>query len=162
VALVACRFGFDDGSSTDDGATGGTAADARMPTGDAGVCTVAPCSAAGGSCVDGVCEITANDESIAQCPAGMPCRLVCSGYRFCRDGARCGAATWCDVACVGYRACQFGVECAGTECFVMCNGEEACESGITVIGGGTCASHCCGIEACSGGTATCTTDGVCP
>ena len=154
MLFVACRLGFDAG-----GDDTGPTADAAMPPGDAGTCIHAPCAAAGGTCTGAVCQIVSTSENVVQCPAGMPCRLVCDGYRFCRDGARCGGATWCDVACIGYRACQDGVDCGASECVVRCNGEEACEVGITASG--ACTSHCCGIDACLGGTGTCTTDNTC-
>src|SRR5688572_16804307 len=92
--------------------------DSSVPPPDAGFCAAPACGAAGGSCSGAVCEIVATGETAAQCPAGMPCRLVCSGYRYCRDGARCAGATWCDVQCVGFRACQDGVDCSASACSV--------------------------------------------
>ncbi|HEY5921836.1 MAG TPA: hypothetical protein VIV11_09215 [Kofleriaceae bacterium] len=155
--LVGCRFGFDPPPTQTDALTG----DARVPSRDAGTCSDTACVAAGGDCVDNVCTIISSSEDPVVCPVGMPCRLICSGYRTCRDGASCGGATWCDVACLGYRTCQYGVDCAGAECFVTCNGEEACEDGIRVGAGGTCTSHCCGTEACLAGTASCANDNTC-
>lgn len=160
--LGACRFGFDD-EPLDARRDGGAVADATRtaPPGDAGVCVDSLCTAAGGSCVAGACELVAIDERFTACPAGMPCRLICEGYRFCRDGASCAETSWCEVACIGYRACQYGVDCAGAQCDVTCNGDEACEDGIRVDPGGTCTSSCCGLDACALGVATCDSDAIC-
>ncbi|HUS33354.1 MAG TPA: hypothetical protein VMZ53_32855 [Kofleriaceae bacterium] len=131
-----------------------------MPPGDAGSCEPVACTTAGGTCVGSVCQLVATGETILSCPAGMPCRLVCDGYRFCREGARCNGATWCEVVCIGFRACQAGVQCDASDCLVTCNGPEACEVGITATG--TCTAHCCGdSQTCAGGVGTCTKDTVC-
>src|SRR5438105_564427 len=99
VSLVAaCRVGFDP--------LGAPPGEVAVPPGDAGSCEPAACAAAGGTCAGAVCELIASSENPVSCPAGMPCRLVCNGYRFCRDGAACGDATWCEIDCIGYRACE--------------------------------------------------------
>lgn len=164
-ALGACRLGFEQPTPPDpshgrDAATlGDVAISPGIPPGDAGLCLAPECTAAGGSCAGGVCELVATSENPISCPSGMPCRLVCNGYRFCRAGATCGGATWCEVQCVGYRACENGVDCAGAQCLVTCNGEEACRAGITASS--TCTSHCCGVGSCQTGVGACTVDSVC-
>jgi hypothetical protein len=160
LAACACRFGFGPWSDDDEPIEDARVDAAFMqPPGDAGSCEPTACAAAGGTCTGVVCQVVSGDESILSCPPGMPCRLVCDGYRYCRDGARCNGATWCEVACLGYRACQSGVACDGSDCLVTCNGEEACESGISATS--TCTAHCCGIQTCAGGVGTCTQDNVC-
>lgn len=157
-AAAGCRLGFD---QDDDSMMMATAPDARtVPPGDAGACEPTACEAAGGTCVAGACERVATGEARLQCAPGMPCRLVCSGYRACRDGASCEGAPWCEVQCIGERACQDGVACGDAQCEITCDGAEACEYGIT-LGAGTCTAHCCGdAETCSGPN-PCTTDGIC-
>jgi hypothetical protein len=162
LAMASCRLGFGPGDDApqgvDDALPAPVDAPRTMPPGDAGTCDPVACSAAGGACITGACELVASSEAALACPAGMPCRLVCEGYRFCREGASCAGAPWCEVACLGFRACQTGVSCGTAQCQVACLGEEACEGGITVEAGGTCTARCCGIEACNGGTSTCTLD----
>lgn len=168
LAVVgACRIGFDETVGVSDAPISGDASDASR--GDASVadaslvpCVSTTCNAAGGSCVDGTCEIANNGEVAIACPAGMPCRVLClAGSRPCRDGVSCAGATSCEVHCIGFRACQYGVDCADSTCAVTCNGDEACETGIMVGPGGTCTSHCCGVDACLGGIGTCAGDAVC-
>jgi hypothetical protein len=158
LALVACRYGFDERSLERDAAidsTGGI--DARDG------CEPVACAMAGGACAGDTCEISNNgSESAIRCPAGMPCRISCTtGTRPCRDGVSCLGATTCEVLCIGFRACQDGVDCADSTCTVTCDGTEACEEGILVGPAGTCTSHCCGDEACANGVDTCVNDGAC-
>lgn len=179
LGLAACRIGFEDvGPGRTDSALAGDSlqpdsdglagpddagldATRSVPPGDAGACLDVACAAAGGACVAGACELVATDELPRACPPGMPCRVLCSGFRFCRDGVTCAGASWCEVRCIGFRACQAGVTCGTAQCDVTCDGEEACADGITVAPGGSCVASCCGLDACLLGTSTCTTDATC-
>lgn len=159
LGLTACRLGFDPAEPP------GTTIDAAVILPEAGspLCVDQECESVGGTCINGVCAIARTGESAVTCPAGMPCRIECTGTgRPCRDGASCGDASSCELRCIGYRACQDGASCgSATSCTVTCDGEEACENGITAIAPTTCTSHCCGVEACLGGTGVCTNDAVC-
>jgi hypothetical protein len=154
-------------------------------------CAQSTCTAAGGACIGGVCEIDQNGPGGVACPAGVPCRVICFGASDCQAGLiQCGNATTCDVRCEGSSACQdqgvdcgtaavctvrcFGanacqhgtngrqsVECHTSMCTVTCDGSNACQDGIDVDPGGTCTSHCCD-NACEGGFDTCINDSACP
>jgi hypothetical protein len=170
--LAGCRIGYDqlaledviddgDGGARD----GGSISTSRDGGIDAapGLCADPPCAGAGGVCIDNVCVIQETNETAHTCPAGMPCRIECTGAgRPCRDGVSCGDATICELQCIGFRACQDGASCGTAgECTVTCEGEEACESGITSSAGTTCVAHCCGLDACASGVGNCTSDAVC-
>jgi len=161
-----CRLGFESPTSRDASdvfdSSPDDPVDSSGPDVAPGTCVQLVCAAAGGNCDGDTCVILQTAESAVTCPAGMPCRVECTGAgRPCRDGASCGAATTCELRCIGYRACQSGASCGtAPTCTVTCDGEEACESGITP-GSATCTSHCCGLDACIGGVGSCANDAVC-
>ena len=158
VVVVGCRAGFDPIDRRGDAGSGDAGPDAAP-----GLCADPACLAAGGACIANTCVIIQIGEGARTCPAGMPCRIECTGTeRPCRDGASCGEATICELRCIGDRACQDGASCGtASTCTVTCDGEEACEEGISAGPGTACTSHCCGTEACSSGVGSCTTDAIC-
>lgn len=173
VGLVACgRVGFDarDGDTAgdgagdtdgtpddgDDGTDAGDGSDAIDGSSDGVPCATSPaCEAAGGACVDGACliEHTGFFLKSVRCPAGEPCRVICTGSGVCQGGVDCGGATTCDVTCKGTGACQGGVDCgSAATCVVSCSGDMgACQLGQITSGNGSvdCANSSCDVT-CSG------------
>jgi hypothetical protein len=163
VVLAGCRFAFDPLGGDNGGLGDGGLGEGGLGDGAGPPCEPVACGAAGGLCQAETCVILQTDETAVTCPAGMACRIECTGNnRPCRDGASCGDATTCELRCIGDRACQLGTSCGtAPTCLVTCNGSEACESGITVGPGTTCTSHCCGTDACLGGVGSCSIDATC-
>jgi hypothetical protein len=111
-------------------------------------CTQA-CDDAGGTCTDGVCVIDCSSESCARtaCPAGMPCKVLCTSDSACAKGVDCGEASSCSVVCSGANSCVGGIACAGDKCEVECSGLTACPNVIR-CDAGACDVQCTGISSC--------------
>lgn len=156
VALAACFTKPDRVGLDPDDPDARPRADARAESD----CIADPCDAAGGTCDGDVCVIETSGQGRVTCPAGMPCRVECSGRDACRNGVDCDGATTCDVRCIGENACRdMGVDCGTVDiCLVHCEGKKACEHG----GGGpqadsvecnqsTCEVTCDGEDTCNEG-----------
>ena len=145
-----CRGGGSDGE--------GLLADAATATADAlDLCTQG-CS--NGTCVAGVCVIDCSAPSACrqddiQCPANLPCRVVC-GEEACAKKVLCEKASSCEVQCSGDGACGDEVVCNTNRCSVSCTGigscqkktkcKESCACDVACIGALSCpeASECPG------------------
>lgn len=145
-----------------------------------------------GTCSGGVCTIQCsqfnggNCPDPSPCPAGIPCRLVCTGDgcnsavtcgpaseceidcradAVCGTSVRCGDATICEVTC-GNDACRNGVECSPSNesCVVTCTGETGCGGDITCLAG-RCDISCFGTGTCHAAvdcSTACACDVECP
>ena len=164
--------------------------DAPMVDAFVGLCDPAACGAAGGTCATSLCVIDQNSSAQVQCPAGMPCRVICDSSNSCKDGVvDCGNATACEVLCTGATSCQKGVDCGNAgSCNVLCTGDDACQGDTDAVlcrtgsceitcngtlgnnntcqksvngtGSTACQAHCCG-PACQDPTINCNVDNLC-
>lgn len=135
-------------------------------------CVPATCTAAGGACVSGACQIPCNancNATTINCPANTDCQILCEAGACL--GTQCAGGHSCTVECptdscvnarctserctfhCGNTACA-NVSCnAAVSCRFECEGTEACDkaTGITGTAGSTCDILCTGAKACGGG-----------
>jgi len=85
-----------------------------------------------------VCEIDCDgnhkcdgSEVTLRCPAGWPCRVVCTGTQTCKDATIvCPDEHGCDVLCAGDQACQqTEISCGAASCTLTCGEHgQACDA----------------------------------
>ena len=148
-------FGFPPQGTGDSGGCSDTPTETdpacpRDGGGDAGTADAsceALCPAAGGSCVDGGCQIACTQCAGTVCPPGLPCTVTCGGAGSCSD-VDCGRASSCAVVCKGGTGnnCA-GVRCVSPSCLVHCEGNDAC-TGAIELGGKAAKLECAGANAC--------------
>lgn len=112
-----------------------------------------------GTCINGVCVIDcgtpyACTESDVQCPANIPCRVVC-GDHSCAKHVVCGLASSCEVQCSGDYSCGDVIQCNDNRCSVTCSGLSSCKRH-------TDCSHSCGCDVSCTGTGSCLEASACP
>ena len=164
--MLACgRYGFDP-LGPGDGAPQ-PPIDGEQPP-----CVPAACAAAGGLCVSGEClfDCPTNAACMNQitCPAGMPCRIACTGLNSCKGAIDCGGASSCVVGCLNQGTCTDTVTCH-ENCAIICQGQAACAAPL-LCGPGRCNIECRSLGTCALGydcstscrcTASCGSEAVC-
>lgn len=152
---------------------GADAADVELPFIDGAICETVACEAAGGKCVDKLCQFDCSegcDDRDIVCPPGNDCLISCtkkngcnqtscSGVRSCQivcsvDGSctnvKCSANA-CAFTCNGPdNTCAGGVACDASDCRFDCSGKHSCDDGVSANGSANCAIHCTGMDGCSG------------
>lgn len=126
---------------------------------DAGFCP-ATCSA---GCAGGTCVIEATGANVT-CPAGLPCRVQCTGTA-CTGSITCAAGAACQVVCTGEDACKgtrFVAGAAASLC-VRCEGKQSCDT-TTCSAPTTCGAVCSGTDSCKkiGDGCSCDVVSACP
>ena len=112
-----------------------------------------------GTCQNGVCVIDCGTpysctESDVQCPANIPCRVVC-GDHACAKHVACGLASSCEVQCTGDYSCGDVIQCNDNRCSVTCSGLSSCKRH-------TDCSHSCACDVTCSGTGSCVEVSACP
>ncbi|MCC6527896.1 MAG: hypothetical protein IT373_34945 [Polyangiaceae bacterium] len=150
------------GGSGGDGAGGGGA-------GASDPCDPGVCELAGGACTGGACTFSCEsppaggggaggDASCAavDCPAGMPCHILCNGPGSCPNLLGCPAGVpACHIECTGGACLQ--VDCAAESCLLECTGGSC--GRVTCDLAGDCTVNC-EVGSCAAGVA-CTSYNSC-
>jgi hypothetical protein len=144
--------GVDGGDALSEGEAGGEPDAATNPVEDGSVedpghaACVAACPP-GGTCDGDTCVLACPGMVTCmlgvKCPAGVPCRVTCSGPHSCGI-VDCGTAASCAVTCTGDTACA-KVRSGAVQTTVTCSGKNACKD--TRCDGDTCTVDCDG-DAC--------------
>ena len=130
-----------------------TTPDGRMPDADTTAqqlceqgCTRGECDAAGVCVIDcsGNQKCTNSD---VQCPANLPCRVIC-GPGSCTHKIVCNMSSSCDVQCTGDMSCQDEIQCPSGECDVMCSGTSSCKRRTKCGNSCACDVSCTGALSC--------------
>jgi hypothetical protein len=87
---------------------------------------------------------------VVVCPAGIPCRVECTGRRSCGGGIDCTDAASCDLVCSGRESCDGTLDCGSGSCDIEC-GQDSCRQAIHCQNACVCNVDChpsaCGMEA---------------
>jgi hypothetical protein len=76
------------------------------------------------------------------CPAGIPCRVECTGRRSCGSGIDCTSASSCDLRCIGRESCEGPLDCGQGSCVIDCDGQDSCTDAIQCQNACVCDVDC--------------------
>lgn len=134
--------GSESGAGADSGSEASAPGDDAAPLDDPAHAACLIACPTGGACEGGTCVLAcpgiASCATGVKCPAGIPCRITCTGPRSCGT-ADCGSATTCRVECTGAQSCG-RVRSAASQTEVVCSGKDACAD--TMCKGDTCTVQC--------------------
>ncbi len=134
-------------AGTDAGIDTGDAASALL-CGESPPPTVSHCPPeCNGGCADGACNILCGEvygcATTITCPAGLPCKISCSGAGSCPGiPVYCPADHGCEVAYTGANTCPgLPVFCGNGPCEMDCSGLNVCSGAVLICGPNSCTTN---------------------
>jgi hypothetical protein len=110
-------------------------------------CSRGTCDAAGVCVIDCSGEGKCTNMDV-QCPAHLPCRVVC-GESSCTRKVVCGMSSSCEVQCTGDGSCQDEIQCPAGDCDVTCAGASSCKRRTKCASSCSCDVSCVGALSCA-------------
>ncbi len=113
------------------------------------VCIEASCEAAGGTCVDSVCQFECGKKgcknAVFNCPPDSDCQIFCAEADEC-EGVRCIGGKSCSIECNAANTCK-NAGCTSPSCTFHCKQTDTCKTGVS-CDGGACSIDCEGTNSC--------------